>query len=117
MNIQSSNAFDHPLIDPAILTDIFDIYAMVQSIKATQQFLQAPAFHGYINGPFGDIANATNDLLLAAFAARNAVTVNHPHGTCAMASTNSQDGVVDSQLRVKGASGLRVVDASIFVRA
>ena len=88
---------------------------MVQSIKATQQFLQAPSFKGYVKGPFGDFANATNDLLLAAFAARNAVTVNHPHGTCAMSSANSSDGVVDSQLRVKGASGLRVVDASVFV--
>lgn len=113
--INSIDPFDHPLIDPQILTSIFDVYAMVQSIKGAQQFIQAPAFQGYIGNPFGTLANATTDLELAVYAAENAITVNHPSGTCQMASSTSNDGVVDSQLRVKGVSGLRIVDASVFV--
>ncbi|KAJ3553827.1 hypothetical protein NM688_g3411 [Phlebia brevispora] len=112
--INSSDPFDHPLIDPSLLTNIFDVYAMVQSIKGAQEFIKAPVFKGYIGSAYGDLAHATTDLQLAVFAAENAVTVNHPSGTCRMSPANSNDGVVDSQLRVKGVSGLRVVDASIF---
>lgn len=113
--INSNDPFDHPLIDPQILTSIFDVYAMVQSIKGAQQFIQAPAFQGYIGSPYGTLANANSDLELAVYAAENAMTVNHPSGTCQMASASSSDGVVDSTLLVKGVSGLRIVDASIFV--
>ncbi len=42
------------------------------------------------------------------FAQRRTHTVYHPVGTCAMGS------VVDSELRVQGVSGLRVVDASVM---
>lgn len=40
--------------------------------------------------------------------AESGVTTWHPHGTCAMGS------VVDSNFRVKGVKGLRVVDASVL---
>lgn len=40
-------------------------------------------------------------------------TVYHPASTCRMAPA-SENGVVDSQLRVYGIRGLRVCDASIF---
>ncbi len=116
MQINSSDPFDHPLINPEILNTFFDVYAMVHAIRKAQGFLLAPAFDGYIAGPFGDLANATTDAELAAYAAENAITVNHPSGTCQMSSSNSvSDGVVNSHLLVNGASGLRIVDASIFV--
>ena len=37
----------------------------------------------------------------------------HPVGTCAMGA-DPRHAVVDSQLRVHGLEGLRVVDASVF---
>jgi choline dehydrogenase len=40
-------------------------------------------------------------------------TLYHPSGTCRMAP-ESDNGVVDSHLRVYGIKGLRVADASIF---
>ena len=39
--------------------------------------------------------------------------IYHPVGTCRM-SDSGEDAVVDSELRVHGIDGLRVVDASIF---
>ena len=41
-----------------------------------------------------------------------AVTVHHPAGTCAMGT--GSDAVVDSELRLRGGDGLRVVDASVM---
>lgn len=50
-----------------------------------------------------------NDQASAEKAVRNFVFgVYHPLGTCAMGE------VVDTRLKVKGISGLRVVDASVF---
>ena len=43
----------------------------------------------------------------------NADTIFHPCGTCRM-GPDPLDNVVDSELKVHGLQGLRVVDASIF---
>ncbi len=39
--------------------------------------------------------------------------IYHPVGTCRMSDTG-EDAVVDSELRVHGIDGLRVVDASVM---
>ena len=41
-------------------------------------------------------------------------TIFHPVGTCKMGRADDPVAVVDSQLRVKGVQGLRVVDASVM---
>ena len=48
------------------------------------------------------------------FVKRTAWTVHHPLGTCKMGPASDPMAVVDPELRVKGAEGLRVVDASVF---
>jgi choline dehydrogenase len=47
-----------------------------------------------------------------AFIRRHAQTLYHPVGTCAMGA--GDDAVVDTELRVRGVEGLRVVDASVM---
>jgi 4-pyridoxate dehydrogenase len=42
------------------------------------------------------------------------VTAHHPAGTCRMGVVSDKAAVVDSELRVIGVDGLRVVDASVF---
>src|SRR5258708_11534580 len=42
------------------------------------------------------------------------ITVHHPLGTCKMGSPNDDMAVGDDELRVLGAEGLRVVDASVM---
>ncbi|MDQ2990567.1 MAG: GMC oxidoreductase, partial [Pseudomonadota bacterium] len=41
-------------------------------------------------------------------------TIFHPVGTCKMGRAGDPDAVVDSQLRVIGVRGLRVIDASVM---
>ncbi len=41
-------------------------------------------------------------------------TIFHPVGTCRMGRADDPLAVVDSQLRVRGVAGLRVVDASVM---
>ena len=49
-----------------------------------------------------------------AFIRRTAWTVHHPLGTCRMGQDGDAEAVVDTQLRVRGMQGLRVVDASVM---
>lgn len=46
---------------------------------------------------------------------RNRVeTLYHPFGSCSMGKADNPAAVLDTQLRVRGALGLRVCDASIY---
>ncbi len=115
VTLRSKSPWQAPLIDPALLSTKFDIVTIREAIKAARRFAASPGWNGYVIGPFGDLATAKTDAELEAYARRNAATVFHPVGTAAMGPERSSTGVVDPHLAVKGAVGLRVVDASVFV--
>ncbi|KAJ8517245.1 hypothetical protein ONZ45_g5546 [Pleurotus djamor] len=114
VTITSSDPFVNPTVNPNIYASDFDILAMVQAMKDGREFISSPRWNGFILSPFGDLVNATTDDQLIEYARNFTVTVNHPVGTAAMSPKNAKWGVVDPDLLVKGTSGLRVVDASIF---
>ena len=114
MTIQSTNPFDAPFIDPNMLDTQFDITTMVESIKAIKRFAAAPAWDDYITGTVGTLSGTT-DADLEQHARQHTTTVFHPSSTASMSSQDSLDGVVNPDLTVKGTSGLRVVDLSVFV--
>ena len=58
------------------------------------------------------VLTVEDDAALARKAGDIATTIFHPVGTCKMGSDDL--AVVDSELRVRGLEGLRVVDASIM---
>jgi len=51
---------------------------------------------------------------LAKLAGDIATTIFHPVGTTKMGADNDPMAVVDSELRVRGVAGLRVVDAGVM---
>ena len=58
-----------------------------------------------------------DDDALAAHIRENVAGTFHPVGTCRMGGANDRDAVVDSEGRVRGIVGLRVIDASIMPTA
>lgn len=66
-------------------------------------------------GGGGGLGAVADDLKLWAYAVKHSVTVNHPMGTLPFSRSGDEEGVLDSELRVKGVKGVRVVDASVFV--
>jgi 4-pyridoxate dehydrogenase len=56
----------------------------------------------------------TSDAEIDAHVRATMLTVHHPVGTCMMGPASDDTAVVDSELRVIGADGLRVVDASVM---
>ncbi|KAK0233884.1 aryl-alcohol oxidase [Armillaria fumosa] len=100
VKLNSSDPLDPPLIDPGYLASEFDMFAMMEA--------------GYVLEAYGGLANATTDEALEEYVRENVGTAAHPVGTASMSPRFAEYGVVDPDLLVKGVSGLRVVDASIF---
>ncbi|KAF8952491.1 hypothetical protein BDZ97DRAFT_1930760 [Flammula alnicola] len=115
VKIRSTNPFDQPLINPQYLTTDFDIFAMREAVKAIKRLAGAPAFSNYVIGPFGNtFQQATTDAAIESYVRGLTTTIFHPVGTAAMSTSSSKSGVVGPDLKVKGADGLRVIDASVF---
>lgn len=114
ISLRSNNPFDAPLIDPNYLSNDFDVALMREGIKIAREVLTLPAFDGYIISP---LTNSTTDDEIDEYVRDSALTFFHPVATCAMSPQNAKYGVVDPDLRLKGADGIRVVDASVLVRA
>lgn len=100
-----------PLINPNFLDTDLDRHILREAVKKALLFVQAPVFQGYVLSP---TFNATTDDEIDALIRQNGRTIYHPVSTAAMSPFGADYGVVDPDLRVKGASGLRIVDASIF---
>ncbi|KIK60265.1 hypothetical protein GYMLUDRAFT_244688 [Collybiopsis luxurians FD-317 M1] len=114
LNTTTPSLFNNPLIDPAFGISDFDMHAMVEGVKAALSFVSAPSWNKYVLSPAGELANITTDDEIAQYVRNNTGTSNHAVGSAAMSAKNAQYGVVDPDLTVKGVSGLRIVDASVF---
>jgi choline dehydrogenase len=109
--LRSANPLDKPRILTNSLTEPDDVASMVAGMKMAREIAATSPVADVVvrelkPGPDaqGDDEAALRDRL---------ELIYHPVGTCRM-SDDGWDAVVDSQLRVRGIDGLRVVDASIF---
>ena len=91
---------------------------MRYALRAAARFVTAPTWDGFVVGQGADFANVTlsSDAEVDAWARSQGGTISHPTGGAQMGSCDDGWSVVDPDLRVKGTKGLRVVDASVFVR-
>ncbi|CAJ47717.1 GMC family oxidoreductase [Bordetella avium] len=89
-----------------------DCQVAADSIRLTRRIVAQPALRAYQPQEYkpGIQAQSAEDLVNAA--REIGTTIFHPVGTCRMGVDEA--AVVDPQLRVKGVSGLRVIDASIM---
>lgn len=113
VTLRSASARDAPVIDEAVLTTDSDVRRMREGIKLFREIgsQSVMAEHAEEIGPG---AGAKTDADIEAYA-RSIVTLSyHPAGTCRMGLEGDPRAVVDTQCRVFGVEGLRVVDASIF---
>lgn len=114
VSLASNDPREHPVIDPKYLSDEEDLCKTVESVKLGRRIMQQPALSSYIRDEHfpGEVAQSQEDL--EEFVRKQARTGYHPGGTCRMGGGG--DGVVDTQLRVRGIEGLRLADNSIMPR-
>lgn len=112
ISLRSSNPLDAPRIRAGYFSDARDLDAMVEGIKIARAIGASPALSRYRGRELFPGEGIQSDAAIRAYARKMAETLYHPVGTCKMGS--DAEAVVDSELRVYGVRGLRVVDASII---
>ncbi|PPQ95024.1 LOW QUALITY PROTEIN: hypothetical protein CVT25_000487, partial [Psilocybe cyanescens] len=113
LTLNETDPFGKPNIDLGYLTAEFDIHALTEGIKLAQKFYSVPVWKDYIIEQILPPANATDDELRD-YIRSTVGSAFHGVGTTAMSARGATYGVVDPDLRVKGVSGLRIVDASVM---
>ncbi len=103
---------DAPAINPRYLTEESDRRAIVGGLKYVREIFAAPALQPYVGEEKLPGKQVQSDDELLDYAKRNGNTVYHASCTCMMGP--QVNCVVDSELRVHGLDGLRVVDASVM---
>ena len=111
--IRSADPFQPPAIRPNYLTTEQDRREAIAGAKLMRRIAAAPAFADIITEEFTPGLGVASDAEMLEDFRTRAVTIFHPSCTCRMGD-NRQNSVVDSQLRVYGIQGLRVIDASVF---
>ena len=89
-----------------------DLRRMIAAARLSREILAQPAFDAYRGKPVFPEHALHTDAEYAGFIRRKAETIYHPVGSCRMGSDDR--AVVDSELRVRGVQGLRVVDAAVM---
>jgi choline dehydrogenase len=108
-----------PAIDPAYLSDIDDMEPLVKAIRMAREFAAARPLSKICTSELAPGEDARSDVELREFIRSDITTIYHPVGTCAMGgdsrlAASKLTSVVDTELRVRGIEGLRVVDASVM---
>ncbi|KAK0439241.1 aryl-alcohol oxidase precursor [Desarmillaria tabescens] len=106
VTINSLNPLDPPLIDPNYLSHPQDLAVIKYAIESVKRFVNTTAWEGYI---LEMATNTTDDDIKS-----RASSVYHPVGTASMSPVGADWGVVNPDLTMKGAMGVRIVDASVL---
>ncbi len=111
----TSNRFrDAPKIAPNYLDTEDDRKVAADSLRQVREIMAQPAMAAYAPEEFKPGIQYQSDDELAKLAGDIATTIFHPVGTVKMGRAEDDTAVLDPHLRLKGVSGLRVVDASVM---
>ncbi|KAI4718836.1 alcohol oxidase [Aureobasidium sp. EXF-10727] len=119
ITLQSADMSDAPLINPNWLTHPTDQQVAVAAFKRARQFFNTTAIEPILIGEEllpgpQDLPFNSTDADILNYLQANIGFNWHASCTCKMGQRNDSMAVVDSQARVIGVDGLRVVDASAF---
>ena len=111
VGLANTRTFD-PVIAPNYLEHPDDMVRMIAGFYIAQRIASTEPFRSLIVDTIRPGSNVCSHDQIEAFVRDCASTVYHPCGTCRMGE--DQLAVVDSELRVRGLEGIRVIDASVM---
>lgn len=112
VRIRSSDPRAAPAIRYNYLDTEHDRRTMIDGMRLLRHILEQPAIRPYIDSEYIPGAKVQSDDDWLGYLREAGTTIYHP--TCTAKMGTGPDTVVDSNLRVKGLDGLRVVDASVM---
>ena len=114
VRLRSADPTWAPAIDGGYLSHEEDLDALVAGTKLAREVARGPALSSTATGEWRPGPDARTDDALREAARDSIESLYHPACSCRMGTDDL--AVVDSQLRVHGLDGLRVVDASVMPR-
>src|ERR1700732_4521393 len=109
---KSNRAGDMPAINPRYLSEESDRRAIIGGFRFARRIFAAPALQQFVREEKLPGSHVQSDDELLDYARRNGSTCYHASCTCMMGSHPLR--VVDSELRVHGLDGRRIIDASVM---
>lgn len=111
IRIASPDPREKPLIDLNLLADYDDVMRIRTGLRLARRILNGNVFEPYHATELKPGSNAQTDQQLDQHIRQTCAIVHHPTSSCRMG--DDAGAVVDWELKVRGAEGLRVADASI----
>lgn len=112
IRLRSSDPLAHAAIHANYFGEEEDIQTLLAGMKLAHELAHTKAFASLLGDEIEPKTWKKEDHEIIEAMRQAAETIYHPAGTCKMG--NDSMAVVDSQLRVRGVEGLRVIDASIM---
>ena len=116
LRLASADYRDAPIIDLNYFSDPegYDQRILIAALRYARELVATPALSNYIKAEVLPGPDKVADDELIAYIRATAETVYHPSGTCRIGDAHDPLSVVTPDLRVRGITGLRVADASVF---
>ncbi|MCY1521559.1 Oxygen-dependent choline dehydrogenase [compost metagenome] len=108
----SADPYQHPEIRFNYLESEEDREGFRRCVRLTREIIGQPAMDRYRGVELAPGPDVQTDEEIDAFVRANMESTMHPCGSCRMGEDDL--AVVDSELRVRGIQGLRVIDSSVF---
>jgi choline dehydrogenase-like flavoprotein len=112
VHARGPDPLEPPKIQPNYLSAETDRLIAAESVRLTRRIVAQPPLARFRPEEFKPGPEVQSDAELARAAGDIATTIFHPVGTARMGA--DETSVVDTELRVRGVSALRVIDASIM---
>ena len=112
--LRSADPADPPMVDPNYLGDPVDLQYLLGGMRVAREIAGAAPLGPALAAELLPGVAARTDAELTTYIRSTLRTDWHPVGTCRMGRSNDPMSVVDPYLRVLGAEGLRVIDASVM---
>jgi choline dehydrogenase len=112
--LRSSNPADAPLIDYRFLSEPRDRRRMLEGLRLSRAIANENAFTAVVADELMPGADIQDDGDLTQVIDEQVASYQHPTSTAPMGGGADQWAVVDGMGAVRGVTGLRVIDASIF---
>ncbi|MFM8845679.1 MAG: choline dehydrogenase [Gammaproteobacteria bacterium] len=114
VRLRSADPAQAPRIFFNYLGEADDLTEMRACVRLTREIFAQPAFDRYRGREIQPGEGVQSDAEIDAFVRKHVESAYHPCGTCRMGAADDALAVVDPETRVRGVSGLRVVDSSIM---